>query len=170
MVNISFEQYGQMQSKVDSLANKKNPIIKAAVKLNKAKIGRPNLEKEQIKKHKYGAQKTDGYDSKLEAFMAGLLKMHKINFKEKEKFILQASFKYGKESIREIAMYPDFCVYDDNILKAIIDTKGMSTPDWKLKLKMLKCSFYEIEHFYEIPDIYIPHSQKECREVISKFI
>ncbi len=45
MVNISFEQYGQMQKKVDELANKKNPIIKATVKVKK--VGRPNLENEQ---------------------------------------------------------------------------------------------------------------------------
>ncbi len=119
-------------------------------------------------KNKYGNKKTinaDGvkFDSKLEHHFYNLLKDNNIPFEFQKKILLQSSFRYDGEAIREIAMFIDFAiVINDNVI-ALVDTKGMVMPDWKLKLKLLKKILHDTNK--SVP-IYTPHNQKQCAETI----
>lgn len=103
------------------------------------------------------------FDSKLEAHFYGLLKMHGIPFKMKEKIVLQEKFRYNGELIREIAIIPDFIVTTNGIYTAI-DTKGWQTQDNKIKIKLLK---KVLASKYAESRVLLPKNQKECAEVIS---
>ena len=100
-----------------------------------------------IQKNKYGNKKqvnADGvkFDSKLEMHFYNLLKAEGIEFSFQEKILLQQSFRYDGEAIREMAMIIDFAIRRNDTIIALVDTKGMVMPDWKLKLKLLKKNFH----------------------------
>jgi hypothetical protein len=117
-----------------------------------------------IPKSKYGAKKVVAYgitfDSKLEKFMWDLLTENNIKFKYQVRFILQEKFSYAGENIQEIAIIPDFYIIDHNIL---LDTKGLQTPDNKIKWKMLKS---QLTNDNSEPRIVFVHTQKGAREFI----
>lgn len=75
------------------------------------------------------------YDSKLEAYFAGLLKQFKIPHEIKRKYILVEGFYFQGKKIRDITWTPDFYI---PALNMIIDTKGHHTDVFKLKLKLMK--------------------------------
>lgn len=78
------------------------------------------------------------FDSKLEQFAYKQLKLFKINFTMKEKFIIFDGFKYSDESIRPISWTPDYILPDHNI---IFETKGFANDQWSLKIKLIKKYF-----------------------------
>jgi len=97
------------------------------------------------------------YDSKLELYMADLLRQVNIPFEFQKKFVLQDKFRYNGEAIREIRMVIDFWLPEHNML---IDTKGFQMADNKIKWKMLKCKLSEEP---SPPVIVLPKNKKECQ-------
>jgi len=130
-----------------------------------------DLKNGVAKKKKYGNTKVekDGstFDSKHESNFYSLLKLHNINFTMKEVFVLQEKFRYNGELIREIKIIPDFIIKKNGQMVAIVDTKGMITPDSKLKFKMLKKYLYD--NGFNIP-VYLPTNKKTSQEVITKLL
>lgn len=104
-----------------------------------------------LKKHKYHAVKTNGYDSKKEAKRADVLKLmlkqgliHSLL--EQEAFVLcpaQYGLDYkGKQMClrREMKYIADF-VYLENEQTIVEDCKGFKTPEYKRKKRLMKKLF-----------------------------
>ncbi|XIH25773.1 hypothetical protein C1N73_29730 (plasmid) [Priestia aryabhattai] len=98
-------------------------------------------------KSKYGANKIDindiKFDSMLEAnYYLHLLKEKAqgtiINFDLKPSFILQPSFKKNEKKYHPIKYIADFSVSLPSGETLIIDTKGVITPDFKIKQKLFE--------------------------------
>lgn len=67
-----------------------------------------------------------------------------VKYELQHKYLLQPSFKYMGQTILAINYISDFdLTYKDGSF-AVIDTKGMGTPDAKLKAKMFKCVYPNI--------------------------
>jgi Protein of unknown function (DUF1064) len=126
------------------------------------------------RKHKYNAQKiiVDGvrFDSKLEAYTYVYLK--KYDFYLQHKFTLQNKFSYTtekKQAIREIRYKADFYLPKPFFYKKkyftglVVETKGMATPEYKIKKKLFLFQNQEL-FFVEV------HSQKEVKQFISLFL
>lgn len=101
-----------------------------------------------FKKHKYHAQKTNGYDSKKEAKRAEVLKLMQkqgliSELAEQVSFTLcpgQYGLDYnGKQMClrREMKYIADF-VYKQNGEVIIEDCKGFKTPEYKRKKRLMK--------------------------------
>lgn len=85
----------------------------------------------------------DGYffDSKIERDMYCLLKQNRVDFTQKEKFLLQGSFKDRSGAlIREISWRPDFVIENQKI---VIETKGFPNDVFPVKLKLFKKHYPE---------------------------
>lgn len=105
------------------------------------------------------------FDSRLEAYLHGLLTAAGIHFEFQKKFELQAKFRYRYENIRAIAIIFDFYLPERNIL---IDTKGWQTYDGKMKHKMLKSV---LKHLHDIqPEILMPKNKKECDLLLNRLL
>ncbi|HSW63912.1 MAG TPA: DUF1064 domain-containing protein [Dissulfurispiraceae bacterium] len=98
-------------------------------------------------KSKYGNKKTeiDGikFDSKKEAAYYLKLKDDKKNNRI-GKFDMQVEYELiptikrkGKPAVRGVKYYADFVVYNVDGSVDVIDTKGMKTPVYRLKKKMM---------------------------------
>jgi hypothetical protein len=98
------------------------------------------------------------FDSKLEANCYLFLKPL-FELELQPRFELQKSFKRGSKTIRKIEYVADFKfkIKDKNI---IIDSKGMETPVYKLKYKLLVYKYPEIE-FYAVKSV------KKLKELIT---
>ncbi len=95
---------------------------------------------------KYRAKKIEFegimFDSKLELEFYQRLRNQGITVIERQtKFILQESFHIGKELIREIAYKADFLI-EWCWRQIYIDSKGMETPEFKIKHKMWLYKFW----------------------------
>lgn len=66
------------------------------------------------------------------------------DYKLQQKYLLQPSFKYFGKTIREINYISDFDLYYSNGDFVVVDTKGFGTADAKIKAKLFK---------YKYPDI-----------------
>lgn len=95
------------------------------------------------KRSKYGAKKSDGYDSKREGRRAGELRLMQhagliSNLREQVKFVLIPTQRDNDGNLleKECAYYADF-VYDRDGLTIVEDTKGFRTPEYKLKRKLM---------------------------------
>lgn len=101
--------------------------------------------------NKYGAKKTvlDGikFDSIAESRYYSELKLRKRagdieDFELQPEFEIQEKFRDSDgNSIRAIKYRGDFLVHHNNGLEEIIDVKGIQTPEFKLKWKLLKHKF-----------------------------
>ena len=120
------------------------------------------------------------FDSKLEQFAYKQLKLFKINFAMKQKFVIFESFRYAGELIRPISWTPDYILPDHNI---ILETKGFANDQWSLKIKLVKKFFTKrVEFVYEDidgkakaivldnPTIIICKNQKEINAFIATLI
>lgn len=67
------------------------------------------------------------------------------DYKLQQKYLLQPSFKYFGKTIREINYISDFDLYFTNGDFIVVDTKGIGTPDAKIKAKLLKFKYPEIK-------------------------
>lgn len=104
------------------------------------------------------------YDSILEAYMRPLLDLHKIKYQFKPSWVLQEEFIYLGKKIKEIRLEPDYPIENEiGELIALLDTKGMKTPDWKLKIKILKHNWFLEGR--NIP-ILLPKDRSECHKAI----
>jgi hypothetical protein len=120
---------------------------------------------EPLKRNKYGNVKVGSNDSKSENDFARRLSMIGIKFTEKESITIFPGFVYGQEKILPIRIEPDFFIYHNDALIAIVDTKHVTaqpkkkdgtqgkkvigTAEWRLKIKMLK-------KYYADQGIFIP--------------
>lgn len=105
----------------------------------------------KIKKHKYSAQKTNGYDSKKEAKRAEVLKVMEqageiTNLREQVPYVLCPA-QYvkgfnGKEicARREMKYIADF-VYIQDGKEVVNDAKGFRTKEYKKKANLMKKVF-----------------------------
>ena len=102
----------------------------------------------KFKKHKYHAQKTDGYDSKKEARRADVLKLMLkqgliCSLQEQVPFVLcpkQEGIDFNGKTIclrREMKYIADF-VYNENGQIIVEDCKGFKTPEYKRKKRLMK--------------------------------
>jgi Protein of unknown function (DUF1064) len=91
-----------------------------------------------VLKNKYSAQRTGKYASKKEAAIARdlwiLADCGKIeDLKEQVKFELVP----GRNGVRPICYYADFTYVDEDKNLHVCDVKGMKTPVFRLKEKMM---------------------------------
>ena len=122
------------------------------------------------------------FKSRLEGFMYGLLKSNNINFRyEGESFELSPSFVFnndyyarlssgkgdfinrGHKKVNNMSYKPDFVVRHNGYY-CIIETKGLPTEPFNMRMKLFKASLsnQNIEC-----DIFVPSTQKECLETIN---
>ena len=97
-----------------------------------------------MSRSKYNARKTivDGitFDSLLEATAYRYFKYSDryCILDLQPRFELQESFKHGGMTYRKIEYVADFLIHDSKTQRTIVvDAKGMETPVFKIKLKML---------------------------------
>lgn len=120
----------------------------------------PTRAKQTNREHKYKAQKAteDGikFDSKLERNCYLVLRDSGLEYSLQESFQIQEGFKDEGKAIRGITYKSDFVIkHNGNIF--ILDSKGMLTPEFKLKRKLL---------LYRGHRIICVGSQKLMRDVI----
>lgn len=124
------------------------------------------------KQHKYRAKKviSNGvtYDSTREFNFKVALDKARIKYEMKYRFVLQKKFRYMGKGISEIAIIPDFIIYDKSgNTCAIVDVKGMITPQFRIKWKMLQNAIRLSGK--EIP-LFLPSTNTECDKVILQLI
>ncbi len=68
-----------------------------------------------------------------------------IDYKLQVKYKLQDSFKYQGKTIREINYISDFDLYYSDGSFQVIDTKGLATADAKIKAKLFKYKYPDID-------------------------
>lgn len=120
------------------------------------------------------------FDSKLEQFTYKQLRLLKINFALKSKFVIFDSFRYDGELIRAITWQPDFILPEQN---TILETKGFANDQWSLKIKLIKKFFlnkvnfvYEnqdgvsVEWTLNNPKLVICKNQKEVNTYLASII
>jgi len=116
-----------------------------------------------FKKSKYNSSKIkiDGikFDSKLEANCYIFLKDKVENLELQPRFLLQDKFKYKNKTIRKIEYVADFR-FNYKGVDYIIDSKGLETPLFKLKYKLLVCKYPEL-NFYTVK------SRKKLKELLN---
>jgi len=143
---------------------KKYTISSLITIANCVHCGHPDIKLSYGKKHKFGARakKADGinFPSQLEEHMYKMLKKFKIDFQYQVKFKIMDSCTYLGELVRPIHIIVDFIIDGE-----IVDTKGVQTPDNKIKHKMLKKKFSEEG---ENINIVLLTNQKEVNSYVLK--
>lgn len=104
------------------------------------------------------------FDSRLECYMYNLLTMLGIEFLFQKKYTLQESFRYNGETIRAITYTVDFYLPDYDIA---IDTKGITTQQGQLRIKMLKHLFVDLGRATAIE---LPRTPGECDALVGRLI
>lgn len=101
------------------------------------------LRKRSKKPNKYHAEKSGGYDSKKEHKRANELKLMQragliANLREQVKYVLIPTQRDSAGNLmeRECSYYADF-VYDVDGKTVVEDTKGVRTPEYRLKRKLM---------------------------------
>jgi hypothetical protein len=91
-------------------------------------------------RHKYRNKKVevDGirFDSKLEANCYKEILASGLNFSRQEVFEIQEKFKDGTKTVRPIKYVADFLIKHNGV-SYVLDSKGMKTPEFMLKYKLL---------------------------------
>ena len=95
------------------------------------------------KRNKYRAVRTNGYASKFEARVAGLLRSQLASGQELLEQV-PVKFACGAQYIC------DFVVREGDIPVRYVEAKGLQTPVWRLKLRMLKHEHPEIHAMLDI--------------------
>lgn len=116
------------------------------------------LKKSRIKNVIPTTYKGISFRSTLESKVANILDNLGIGYLyESKKFIIQEPFEYKGNKYRGVSYLPDFIIED-----IILECKGFSTPEWKLKKKMflnylnnnnLNYRFYEVHNLQELYDM-----------------
>ncbi len=95
------------------------------------------------KRNKYGAKKSGGYDSIKEHRRANELKLMQragiiSNLREQVKYVLIPTQRDAAGNLleKECSYYADF-VYERDGKTVVEDTKGMRTPEYKIKRKLM---------------------------------
>lgn len=122
------------------------------------------------------------FASRLEANMYTLLKQNNINFKyEGESYVLSPSFVFkndsfqrlasgkgnfinrGHKKIQPISYKPDFIIRHNDYY-AIIETKGLPTEAYNMRMKLFKAMINDSKIDC---DVFVPQTQKECLETVN---
>jgi hypothetical protein len=117
------------------------------------------------------------FKSRLEGYMYKLLKENKINFKyEDESFELLSSFVFnndyfarlasgkgdfinrGHKKINNMSYKPDFVINHKGYY-AIVETKGLPTEPFNMRMKLFKSTLNQSNTEC---DIFVPQTQTEC--------
>ena len=125
------------------------------------------------------------FASRLEGSMYKLLKENNIDFKyESESYTLSDSFVFsndyyarlasgkgeflnrGNKKVQSMTYKPDFVIRQDGYY-AIIETKGLPTESYNMRMKLFKA--FLTRNNIEC-DIYVPQTQKECVETINQIL
>lgn len=125
------------------------------------------------------------FASRLEGSMYKLLKENNIDFKyESESYTLSDSFVFsndyyarlasgkgdfinrGHKKVLSMSYKPDF-VIRHNGYYAIVETKGLPTEAYNMRMKLFKASL--IRDNIQC-DIFVPQTQKECIETINQIL
>jgi len=114
---------------------------------------------------KYLNRKTGTYDSKLESRFSKtlLLELPECIIEEKKSIELIPKFKSNNQTIRAAKVIPDFFIYYNDKLIAIVDTKGFQTEKSKLQFKLLRYKMYQEGN--EVP-IFLPTKTSEIIKTI----
>ena len=103
------------------------------------------------------------FNSKLEVFMYKQLELLKTPFKyEGQSYVVLPGFTYQDEKVRPITYTPDFRL---DKYPVIIETKGRPNESFPLRFKLFKKSLIDND---DVCDLFMPHNQKECLEVIKQ--
>lgn len=129
-------------------------LARLGIDENGNRVEKTEKKKPSYNKYRNKRDKTTGHDSTSEKTFGQRLRSLGFDFKEKESIELQPKFEYWNETIQPIRIEPDFTIYKDGVLVAIVDTKHITaytkrkdgskgkpkigTEDWRLKIKMLK--------------------------------
>lgn len=106
------------------------------------------------------------FDSKLEAYMYGLLKNLGIEFERQKVYEIIPKFVYHGRIVRPMEIIPDFYIPEFNL---IIDPKGFCTDVDRVKIKIFKKFLYDKDPD-NIPSILWPKTQKECDAVANAIL
>lgn len=117
------------------------------------------------------------FKSRLEGFMYNLLKENKINFiYEGESFELSPSFVFdndyfarlasgkgdfinrGHKRVNHMSYKPDFVINHKGYY-AIVETKGLPTEPFNMRMKLFKSTLNQLNTKC---DIFVPQTQTEC--------
>lgn len=104
------------------------------------------------------------FDSRLERHMHDALTAHGIVFEFQKKYTLQESFRYNGETVRAITYTVDFYLPDHDIA---VDTKGISTQQGQLRIKMLKRLFADLGRSTAIE---LPRTPAECNALTARLL
>lgn len=108
------------------------------------------------------------FDSKLESYMYTLLRDSGLKFERQKVYLIQEKFRYAGEAIRPITLKVDFYLPDKDV---IIDPKGHQTQQGAMRYKMLKHVFWKRSlDMFTVPRIFLPKTEKECRELIRQLL
>jgi hypothetical protein len=108
------------------------------------------------------------FKSMLEVYMYQQLEKLGEKFTyEAKKYQIVEGFEYLDEKIRPIHYTPDFEMVDYPV---IVETKGFATDSFGLRMKLFKryVKNESIMKRSKLKWIFVPHNQKECREVIEQ--
>lgn len=111
---------------------------------------------------KFKNKKSGIFRSKIEHRVSEVLIEEGVGHEyEKVVITLLPSFVYNKSKIRPITYKPDFM--DPTGEKWLIEVKGLETPDFKLKWKMLK---HKLQQENNPLKLYLIKSLRELKEII----
>lgn len=104
------------------------------------------------------------FDSRLECYMHNLLTTHGIGFLFQKRYTLQEPFTYNGETIRAITYTLDFYLPDYDMA---IDTKGITTQQGQIRIKMLKRLFADLGRATVIE---LPRTKADCDALVARII
>lgn len=104
------------------------------------------------------------FDSRLEQHMHNLLTRHGVKFEFQKKYTVLEAFQYNGEHIRAITYTLDFYLPDEDM---VIDTKGVTTQQGQLRIKMLKRLFADLGRTTTIE---IPRNPVACDALVARII
>lgn len=109
---------------------------------------------------KYNNKKKDGFDSKMEFEFKNLLENLGIEHETQKVYTLQEGFELNGSKVREIKYVADFYLPK---LDLVIDVKGFSTADFKLKKKLFEQKFNkELLLLTKCPKCYLDKNKDSC--------
>lgn len=122
-----------------------------------------------MQRRKYGNKKVvvNGvkFDSKLEYYLYGYLKLINADFDFQHRITLVEAFRFNGKTIRAVTMLVDFVIRKDG-KTYYVDTKGFATEVAKIKYKMLKNKLKDEENV----DVVWLSDKKQVNQFINNLI
>ncbi|MCD8173781.1 MAG: DUF1064 domain-containing protein [Alistipes sp.] len=131
----------------------------------KTRTGEQPTENRKVRGARVTVRDGIKFASRLESYMHSLLTMYRIPFEFQKKYTLQEKTKYNGETLRCITYTIDFelpAPYD-----VIIDTKGVTTQQGAMRIKMLKKTLSEQGRATRIE---LPRTQDECAALVRRLL